>query len=71
MSVARRDNTGGAGVPDLPEIRDGDVVEFVFNGETLQGVAIVDGPVIHVESEAVGVVVPDQRFPILLLERAA
>lgn len=54
-------------MPDLPPIRDGDFVEFQFEGETHQGVAIVDGPVIWVESE-VGLVVPDQRFPIQLLD---
>jgi hypothetical protein len=60
-------------VAEVPQILDGDTVECTFNGETVRGVAILDsddvggGPIAILVETTAGVVLPDQRFPILLL----
>lgn len=62
----------------VPAIRDGDTVEIVHEGETHQGIAILDpdndlhgfGVPLLVEIEG-GVVLPDPRYPVLLLRAGA
>jgi hypothetical protein len=62
----------------LPAFHDGDTVECVVNGETYEGVAILDAgnvvagqTVLLVEVPGLGVVLPDPRFPVLLVRSAA